>query len=129
MLSALKALIFHAIFLALKVKHFQTNFAIFFTLFFTNSTKTSKFRQETLNILSTFKIHGIIFGILWMKSQFQPDFTNNFSLGLRFRLDHRVSHKFWIQVSSKTWMQTFINLKIRKNSSIFDLFSLLNLNI
>jgi hypothetical protein len=62
---------------ALKVKCFQPNFTIFLTLFFTNSENTakSKFRQDTLNILSALKF---IFSILRMKSQFQPDFTNNF---------------------------------------------------
>jgi hypothetical protein len=51
---------FSRIFSALKMKCFQPNFAIFFTLFFTNSENAtkSKFRQETLNILSTFKFTG-----------------------------------------------------------------------
>jgi hypothetical protein len=60
MLSALKASIFHAFFSALKVKCFQPNFARFFRLFFTsseNATK-SKFRQETLNILTGLKFKG-----------------------------------------------------------------------
>jgi hypothetical protein len=57
MLSALKALIFHMFFSALKVKRFQPNFAIFFTLFFTNSENAtkSKFSQEMLNILRELK--------------------------------------------------------------------------
>jgi hypothetical protein len=40
-----------------KVKRFQPNFAIFLTRFFTNSENAtkSKFRQETLNILSALK--------------------------------------------------------------------------
>ncbi len=47
-------------FSALKVKRFQPNFSIFFTLFFTNSENAtkSKFRQETLNILSALKFTG-----------------------------------------------------------------------
>jgi hypothetical protein len=45
---------------ALKVKHFQPNFAIFFHAFFTNSENAtkSKFRQETLNILRALKCMG-----------------------------------------------------------------------
>jgi hypothetical protein len=60
MLSELKASIFHAFFSALKVKHCQPNFAIFFTLFFTNceTATKSKFSQETLNILSALKFTG-----------------------------------------------------------------------
>jgi hypothetical protein len=48
---------FSCIFSALKVKRFQSNVAIFFTLFFTNSENAtkSKFRKETLNILSALK--------------------------------------------------------------------------
>jgi hypothetical protein len=59
-LSALKASIFHAFFSALKVKCFQPNFVIFFTLFFTNSENVtkSKFKQETLNILTKLKFTG-----------------------------------------------------------------------
>jgi hypothetical protein len=66
MLSALKALIFHAFFSALKVKHFQPNFAIFFTVFSPNSEDPpkSKFRLEMLNIFRRVKIHGITVGIL-----------------------------------------------------------------
>jgi hypothetical protein len=42
---------------ALNVKCFQPNFAIFFTFLFTNSENAtkSKFREETLNILSALK--------------------------------------------------------------------------
>jgi hypothetical protein len=49
-----------AFFSALKVKCFQPNFAIFFTLFFTNieNATKSKFRQEMLNTLSTLKFRG-----------------------------------------------------------------------
>ncbi len=55
--SALKASIFHPFFSALRVKRFQPNFDIFFILFFTNSENAtkSKFRQETVNILSMLK--------------------------------------------------------------------------
>ncbi len=43
-----------------KNRCFQPNFHIFFTLFFTNSENAtkSKFRQETLNILSVLKFKG-----------------------------------------------------------------------
>jgi hypothetical protein len=60
MVSALKASIFHSFFSALKVKGLQPNFAIFFTLFFTNceNATKSKFRQETLNISSALKFMG-----------------------------------------------------------------------
>jgi hypothetical protein len=42
------------------VKCFQSNFAIFFSSFFTNSENAtkSKFRQETLNILGVLKFTG-----------------------------------------------------------------------
>jgi hypothetical protein len=49
---------------SLKVKHFQPDFAIFFTHFFANSVsatkfkETSEFRQETLYILSALKLMG-----------------------------------------------------------------------
>ncbi len=51
---------FSRVLLALKVKCFQPNFAIFFMLFFTNSENAtkSKFRQKRLNILSTLKFTG-----------------------------------------------------------------------
>jgi hypothetical protein len=48
----------------LKVKRFQPDFVIFLAPFFANgenaskSKETSKFRQEMLNILSTFKFAG-----------------------------------------------------------------------
>jgi hypothetical protein len=49
---------------ALKVKHFQPDFAIFFVRFFPNSEnatkfqETSEFRQEMLNILIALKFPG-----------------------------------------------------------------------
>ncbi len=102
----------------LKVKCFQHNFAIFFThffqhwkwnafslispyfscIFFTNSENAEYFRR--------FKIQGITFGILWLKSQFQPDFTNIFSLGILwdqavFPLSNKTRcFKPWLSVST-----------------------------
>ncbi len=45
---------------ALKVKRFQPNFIIIFMNFFANNENAtkSKFRQETLNILSVLKLRG-----------------------------------------------------------------------
>ncbi len=64
----------------LKVKRFQPNFAIFFTHFFHQQWKRYKIQIKPGNAeyFKRFKIHGITFGILWLKNQFQPDFTNNF---------------------------------------------------
>ncbi len=51
---------FSHVFSALKVKHSQPYFAIFFACFFINSENTTKFkfRQKTLNILSVLKFVG-----------------------------------------------------------------------
>ncbi len=66
-----------------KIYAFSLISPYFSLVFFANSEnaikfkETSEFRQETLIILSV-KIRGITFGIFRMKSQFQPDFIENF---------------------------------------------------
>jgi hypothetical protein len=52
---------FSRIFSALSVERFYPNFTIFFKIFFTSSENAinSKFRQETLNILSALKYTGL----------------------------------------------------------------------
>ncbi len=64
----------------LKVKLFQPNFAIFSRIFFTNSENASKskIKAGSTEYFKQVKIHGITFGVLWIKSQFQSDFTDNF---------------------------------------------------
>jgi hypothetical protein len=68
---------------ALRVKHFQPNFAIFSMLFFTNSENTinSKFSQETLNILSALKFTGSHLAFYDSKVSFSLISPINSSLG------------------------------------------------
>ncbi len=65
---------------ALKVKCFHPNFAIFFTHFCHQQWKCYKIHilPGNAEYFKRFKIHRITFGILWLKSQFQPDFANTF---------------------------------------------------
>ncbi len=80
MLSALKASIFHAFFQHWKWNAFSLILPYFFMVFFWPTVKTLQIQIWAGNAeyFKHVKIHRIIFDILWMKSQFQPDFTNNF---------------------------------------------------
>ncbi len=73
-------------------KCFQPNFAIFFALFLHQQWK--RYRIQILagntEYFKRVKICRITFDILWMKSQFQPDFTDNFFT----RVDNVIRQKF-----------------------------------
>ncbi len=80
-------------------------FCHIFHAFFTNSENATKIQIQAGNAeyLMSVKIHGIAFGILRMKSQFQPDFTSNFitrgiSSVLQFDLYHECVTKYKVVI-------------------------------
>ncbi len=113
---------------ALKMKRFQPDFAIFFAHFLP-TVKMPQISKRPLNLgrkaeyFKRVKIRRITFGILWMKSQFQPDFADNFSFGINILHPIQITKFYFNSTNTLLLFATTLMLSIRQVMHFNDEFN------